>query len=93
MRRYRNEWLRIDKKLDKVAGVTDHYLDEVEAELEERLARELLSEERRPRKDRVICGSCASANALGTTVNTCQGGRYWASAARAYVPGTTTFFP
>ena len=61
-RRYRNEWLRIDKKLDAVAGVTNRYLDEVERELEERLARELLGEERRPRTDRVVCGECAAAN-------------------------------
>ncbi len=61
-RRYRNEWLRIDKKLDAVAGVTSVYLDEVESELEERLARELLSEERRPRTDRVVCSACAAAN-------------------------------
>ncbi len=62
-RRYRNEWLRIDKKLDAVAGVTERYLDEVERELEERLQRELLSEERRPRTDRVVCSACAAANA------------------------------
>jgi len=63
-KRYRSDWLAIDKQLDEVAGLEARYLADVEAELEERIDVEVLTGERRRRADRVVCGECGAANAV-----------------------------
>ena len=59
-RRYRKEWIRLDKSLDEVTGVTKRYLDQVETELQKR--RKHATANQVVRSQRVVCSSCGEAN-------------------------------
>ena len=60
-KRYRGEWLKIDKALDQVSGVNEDYLARVDQELERRLSSESFGDERTAREDRWICATCGGA--------------------------------
>ena len=62
-KRYRSEWLKVDRELEALTGDQARYLAHVDDELDRRLeSRSVGEQDRRRRRDRVICRQCGAAN-------------------------------